>query len=526
MCELSAMAFVEKAKMDRELANAVRWGDLTAIERTFKNGADLNARIDSSTLIYLAIDARNFDAVELLLRLGARVDDSVQLTGSLRNYTALHLACFKNDQDLTRLLVIEYDANVHAVADDTQPIALAALLGHVDIVRILLDNSANPDATISKSTYTKHVKDVMWCDDFGDKMTLLTYAILNNNHDLATLLLKYDASVKVKSLTNKTLLMYAANNYFKLFCTKIIKSIADKLTPEEINARDDGDFSVMHYLMHDSLCGLNLRKNLGDINTFAMLSVLNLLLSRGFDLEGAMNKNPIDFIVNMAAANHCDRVLMFLLFYCVSFSKSKALHNAMNPEVSKYCYFPNCPGNDLSKTSTVYWTMERRRTIDVILKDLLSRRYFHDPTISKQEIQLMDIFINEDPIKMEAYLETYKTGFLILKDDFIHWSDKRMSFYDFLMLTNKKLENLVRVENFTNVHYTERRGFEYLEIYYFRRIEARIRQAQKRVKLLNQCKKIHFSTNCFFQLPYEMIVEVMQYLNNNELELFILAFQS
>ncbi|XP_057333609.1 ankyrin repeat and KH domain-containing protein 1-like [Microplitis mediator] len=511
--------------MDKEIASAVTSGDLTAIERIFKNGADLNARIDSVTLIYLAIKAKKFDAVELLLRLGARVDDFVQLTGSLTKYTALHIACLENDRDLTRLLVIEYDANVHAVADDIQPIALAALLGHVHIVRILLDNGANPDATISKSIYTKYVKDVMWCSDFGDKMSLLTYAILNNQHDLATLLLKYDVSVKVKSLTNKTLLMYAVKNYRTV--REISKSIIDKLSPEEINARDDGDFSVMHYLMHDLLCVTYLNVNPSDNYTFIMLEVLDSLISRGFDFEGTMNANPKDFLVNMAAANHCDYILVFLLLYGVSISKSKALYNALKPEASKYCYFPDCPGNDLSRISKGYWNPHRIQTQDNILKDLLSRQYFHDPTVPKQEIELMDEVIKEDKTWVKAYLEGYKKELLNLKDYFIHLSNKRMSFYDFLMLTNKELENLVRVENFTHVLSAKKLAWTNPGMLFGRRIKALIRQAQKRVKLLNQGKKIRFpTTNCLSQLPCEIILEIIEYLDVKELELFILAFQS
>ncbi|CAG5088823.1 Protein of unknown function [Cotesia congregata] len=53
----------------------------------------------------------------------------IETTGPFAGYTALHIACMDGDEELIRLLVEDYHANVNAVADDgTQPIQLVPTL--------------------------------------------------------------------------------------------------------------------------------------------------------------------------------------------------------------------------------------------------------------------------------------------------------------------------------------------------------------------------------------------------------------
>ncbi|KAG8041652.1 hypothetical protein G9C98_002945 [Cotesia typhae] len=139
-----------------------------------------------------AVKSWNWKLIDKFVNNGANINACLVITGPQAGSTALHFACIDDDDDKALKLLEDYEVNVNSVGDDgAQPLYLACLLGHERIVNVLLDSDANPDVEFSKKIHEKYAEfGERWSDDFGGKMTLLTFVVINNDEYLTHRILK------------------------------------------------------------------------------------------------------------------------------------------------------------------------------------------------------------------------------------------------------------------------------------------------------------------------------------------------
>ncbi|XP_074107242.1 uncharacterized protein LOC141532698 [Cotesia typhae] len=153
---------------------------------------ELNPPKAGTSLIYKAIEDDKLEDLKLSLKNGIDVNEPIIITGEFAGFTALHVACMKNRDELVELLVNDYKADVNAMAaDGTEPILLAcfyellnessnwfAQLELGNKIKTLMKANANVDAEFGQKIFSKHIKFRESCPDFGDKMPLVAYTML------------------------------------------------------------------------------------------------------------------------------------------------------------------------------------------------------------------------------------------------------------------------------------------------------------------------------------------------------------
>jgi ankyrin repeat protein len=181
----------EVAPTGTPLHQAVRRGDVAAVERLLAQGADVNARDErQETPLHLADDPK---IAEMLLAKGAKLDVCPDDIG-----TPLHGAATVGNVALIRLFVTK-GAKVDAREPVTRctPLHEAALAGQLEAARVLLAAGADPNAK----------------DSIGG--TPLRFAALKGHTELAALLLDNGGGVDAKGEDGDTALQYAAGEGYK-----------------------------------------------------------------------------------------------------------------------------------------------------------------------------------------------------------------------------------------------------------------------------------------------------------------------
>ena len=103
-----------------------------AVEEALKNGANANARSILGRALHHAIEARDAETVEVLLRYGAKVNAKNSV-----GWTALHLAACKGETESAEVL-LRYGANVNAQDDNgLTALTYAEMHRHSDLARLL-----------------------------------------------------------------------------------------------------------------------------------------------------------------------------------------------------------------------------------------------------------------------------------------------------------------------------------------------------------------------------------------------------
>jgi len=122
------------------VADAAMRGDVTALQKLLKDGADVNApQGDGMTALHWAALNGDLKATNLLLVAGAAAEPLTRLGG----YTPLHLASSRGHAPVVARL-LEAGSKPNAVTSTgVQPIHLAAEAGNADAIRFLLDRGAN-----------------------------------------------------------------------------------------------------------------------------------------------------------------------------------------------------------------------------------------------------------------------------------------------------------------------------------------------------------------------------------------------
>ena len=175
----------------RALHFAARRGHRDFVEQMFTSVPQLdgNSRdIDGKTPLHLAAAAGHLSTVQLLLEKGAQPT----VLDSSRNLP-LHYAAWDGHVQVVELLISESSRNAQGYSGRTI-LGIAALRGHENIVRLLLDQNAMLEL------------------GEDDQSTPLMNAVRMNHNEIAQLLINKDANVHIMDGDRKGLLHHAARN--------------------------------------------------------------------------------------------------------------------------------------------------------------------------------------------------------------------------------------------------------------------------------------------------------------------------
>jgi ankyrin repeat protein len=134
------MTSTDTEVLNTKLGEAASQGNLIAVERLVKQGANIHA--NNGWALNLAATLGHSEVVKFLLDRGA----DVHPVGD----RALRNAAARGHAEVVGLL-LEYGADVHAGADDA--LGRAAINGHSDVVRVLLEHGANIHASGDRPLY-------------------------------------------------------------------------------------------------------------------------------------------------------------------------------------------------------------------------------------------------------------------------------------------------------------------------------------------------------------------------------------
>ncbi|MCL9806856.1 ankyrin repeat domain-containing protein [Flavobacterium amniphilum] len=127
--------------------------------------------------------------LENLKELIAQKPDVINTLNDDRN-SPLILACYKGNYEVAAYL-IKNVKDINYANDMGTALMAATVKNDIPIVKLLLDNNANPDITDVKGT------------------TALHYATIFKNYEIATMLMEHKANVELKDIRQKTAFDYA-----------------------------------------------------------------------------------------------------------------------------------------------------------------------------------------------------------------------------------------------------------------------------------------------------------------------------
>ncbi|XP_044591348.1 uncharacterized protein LOC123269574 [Cotesia glomerata] len=354
------------------------------------------------------------------------------------------------------------------------------------------------------------LKTQSWCPDFGDKISLITFAIIYQNNFLTEYLSgQADLSVRTISCTNKTLPMYAIERDYCDIAPFMIRFD----DPDLVNHRDDDGVPVTHYLLdpkkfrgyrYDS-------KENGQVRGMEQGLAVMSFLEAGADKYALINNDPSTFLVNMAAYRSCSNILRYLLPEYTYMSLSKALYYATLPvdeNSENYLRINDVHvGHQNTEQFREMLRQQRRDCSQLILQDLINRRTFGLPVL-KDEIKLMDELALCDK-DVRTFVHSYQSDFIDgrLKRDCIELSDKIMSLYDFLVqaFDDKKFRLLVRDEDLLERYNYFLGGYRETKYCYFKcMISKRIKFCRRQSELLKKLDKVSKLREAV-PLPYALI---------------------
>ncbi len=138
---VAGAGFVPGPAVDSPVADAAQQGDLDAVRRLLREGADVNApQGDGMTALHWAAERGDASLCEVLLYAGARVDAGTRIG----HYTPLHLAArAANEAVLGLLLRAGSDPNAVTTNSGAAPLHLAAASGDRDVIAALIEGGAD-----------------------------------------------------------------------------------------------------------------------------------------------------------------------------------------------------------------------------------------------------------------------------------------------------------------------------------------------------------------------------------------------
>ncbi|KAH0552696.1 hypothetical protein KQX54_014187 [Cotesia glomerata] len=426
-----------------------------------------------------------------------------------REYVLLHLACIFNKVAIIDILINKYQADVNLVTKyGAQPIHLTILIcmdGDCEAIRLLLEAGADPNAEFTFEMISVLVTNYSWPDEFGDKLSFASYAAVEDKTELFELLTNYGADVTVRTKDNKTLLMVALENENYRTARVIVDKFLNSY-PELINVRDNQDKNILDYVFNDRVC----------------------LKYRYKNYDERMNNDGYTELCNTASYRGVSQLVSNLLRCNPSRTGSKALSNALLPIRDTdnlfywYSFYPE------EEIETIKLEIERRKlnTVDCILWDLRIRREFR-LFVPKEEIFKMDELISSSSDYRKKIQDfECKVIYGLLKETVFKYGKKRETLYNLAakIFNDRTVKPLAKSNKLIKClnKYQPRDGTLQIIVDQMR---IRLDSVNKRIRLLEESKKLS-KINCIIPLPYEIILDIYEYLSNYELRNFIDCVQN
>jgi ankyrin repeat protein len=147
-----AISGCDKSQLDKLLRSAASIGNMYFGSALIDSGADVNNRdSDGSSVLSLAVKSGNIDLVSILIESGSVFDNQVD--------RFLHDCAEMNRVDLMEILCLCYlDLDVNSLDSNNQstPLHVAAIHGHVEAIRFLVSVGANPELADSNGNTPLH----------------------------------------------------------------------------------------------------------------------------------------------------------------------------------------------------------------------------------------------------------------------------------------------------------------------------------------------------------------------------------
>lgn len=138
----SAQGIFDTTFFDSDFINAIRDGDNARVNAELLNASPNERSGDGVPAIIIAVDARNAEALQMLIDAGARVD-----TRDREDRTALTVAARMGQVGMVRTL-LDAGADIERQGGHRETALLkASRQGHIEVVRVLLDAGAEVDTT-------------------------------------------------------------------------------------------------------------------------------------------------------------------------------------------------------------------------------------------------------------------------------------------------------------------------------------------------------------------------------------------
>ncbi|XP_074115641.1 uncharacterized protein LOC141538180 [Cotesia typhae] len=291
---------------------------------------------------------------------------------------------------------------------------------------------------------------------------------------------------------------------------------------ELLNARDKAGWHAFHYVLDKRNYGTFRFDEGGLVNTENKGKVVKKLIEAGADIDATIHGDPDTLLFNMAAYRAYYPILKQLLPHCTSLKGSKALSIAIRQPDDQKGYlqalydYPN-------DFSLIQLEKDIQQCDELVLTDLVNRRTFGLYVPPEEKKRMDQLIATESSLK--EFVDNYKKKFIhgYLKNHIIYYDDKNTTLYEVLMrafdkrLVKAMIKDEKLVEAVKSLISNENRS------YLVDLLVKEIERAEKRNKLMEDVKKIPQLKNCL-PLPYEVVLDIIDFLENDDVKVFINAF--
>ena len=250
------------------LANLNAESRKATLETKIKDGDDL------ATPLVIAVRDGKLDFVKVLLRYEANIEAraTIKIDGeAIKDCTALWVAAAKGHFDVVRLL-IEQSAEVDGrTSNNSTPLRAAAVDGHLDIVRCLVENGADVNAR----------------NNFNSTPLMIT---CHSGHlDVASYLVKHGANINLQDDDGRSCLHYASKRgRVQLVCELLALGAKqtqnrNRLTPL-LEASNDCKIEMVEWFINRPECSKEQR-----IDALELLGATIANNSKAYDIEKAFS---------------------------------------------------------------------------------------------------------------------------------------------------------------------------------------------------------------------------------------------
>ena len=276
-------------------------------ELLLTHGAEVDARNkDHWTPLHIACQNGKLEIVHLLLDNGAEVN--AETVDGLKPLHFLSYGEYRSQEDGVRVarLLLERGADVNTRRNDHRtPLHVASYYGNIEIVRLLLDHGADPEANAEGNMGEKPLH----------KVSYGKYRSPEDGVRIAQLLLEHNADVNTRRNNRQTPLHIAS--YFGI--VEMVRLLLDRGADPEADADGDMGSKPLHFVSHGKYRskedGVHVAQLLlergADVNTrrndhatplhvasyFGNVEIVRLLLDHGADpganADGGMRSKPL-----------------------------------------------------------------------------------------------------------------------------------------------------------------------------------------------------------------------------------------